>query len=111
MPLLHFSPTYDEGCEDATELPLQNVLANENELLKKETKSDHTRAVQKVAFLNCGHPSTADPDKNSAVSDFFCCTVIAWYRADARYANVLSYWKQHVQCQFSRGRRGDICCS
>ena len=74
MPLLHFSPTDDEGCEDATELSLQNVIANENELLKKETQSDHARAVQKVAFLNCGHPSssgsTADPDKNSAVSDF-----------------------------------------
>ena len=63
--------TDDEGCEDATELPLQNVITKENELLKKETKSDHTRAVQHVAFLNCDHPSTVDPDKNSAVSDFF----------------------------------------
>ena len=73
MPLLHFSPTDDEGCEDATELPLQNIIANEQ--LKKKTQSDHARVVQKVAFLNCGHPSssgsTADPDKNSAVSDFF----------------------------------------
>ena len=75
MPLLHFSPTDDEGCEDATELPLQNVIANENEQLKKKPQRDHIRAVQKGAFLNCGHPSssesTADPDKNSAVSDFF----------------------------------------
>ena len=75
MPLLHFSPTDDEGCEDATGLPLQNVIANEDEQVKKKTQSDHTRAVQKVAFVNCGHPSssgsTADPDKNSAVSDFF----------------------------------------
>ena len=45
--------TDDEGCEDATELPLQNVIANENEQLKKETKNDHTRAVQHVAVLNC----------------------------------------------------------
>ena len=73
MPLLHFSPTVDEGCEGATELSLQ--ITKENEQLKKESKSDHTRAVQKVAVLNCGHPSspgsTADPDKNSVVSDFF----------------------------------------
>ena len=75
MPLLHFSPTEDEGREDATELPLQNMIANEDEQLKKKTRSDHTRAVQKVAVLNRGHPSspgsTVDPDKNSAVSDFF----------------------------------------
>ena len=70
----YFFPTDDEGCEDATELPLQNVITKENELLKKETKSDHTRAVQHVAVLNRGHPSssgsTAGPDKNSAVSNF-----------------------------------------
>ena len=63
--------TDDEGCEDATELPLQNVITKENELLKKETKSDHARAVQQVAVLNRGHPSssgsTAGPDKNSLV--------------------------------------------
>ena len=92
----YFWPTDDEGCEDATELLLiQNVIANENELLKKETKSNHTTAVQHVAVLNCGHPSssgsTANPDKNSAVSDFFCCTVIAWYKY-ARYENVLNYY-------------------
>ena len=82
----YFFPTDDEGCEDATELPLQNVITKENELLKKET----TRAVQHVALLNCDHPSssgsTADPDKNSAVSDFY----FAVYRVDARYANVLN---------------------
>ena len=65
---MHFLPTDDEGCEDATELPLiENVIA------RKETKSDHTKAVQHVAFLNRDHPSsgsTANPDKNSAVSDF-----------------------------------------
>ena len=65
----YFLPTDDEGCEDATELPLiQNVIA------RKETKSDHTKAVQHVAFLNRDHPSssgsTANPDKNS-VSSFF----------------------------------------
>ena len=71
----YFFSTDDEGCEDATELPLQNVIANENEQLKKETKSDHTRAVQHVAVLNCDHPSSsgsnADPDKNFAVGDCF----------------------------------------
>ena len=90
----YFFSTGDEGCEDAAELPLQNVITNE--LLKKETKSDHARAVQHVAVLNCGHPSssgsTADPDKNLVVSNFFCCTVIAWYRADVKYENVLNYY-------------------
>ena len=61
--------TDDEGCEDAAELPLQNVIA------RKETKSDHTRAVQHVAVLNRDHPSssgsTANTDKNPVVSDFF----------------------------------------
>ena len=65
----HFFPTDD----DATELPLQNIIANEQ--LKKEIKSDHTRAVQHIPFLNCDHSSssgsTADPDKNPVVSDFF----------------------------------------
>ena len=68
----YFFSTGDEGCEDAAELPLQNVITNEQ--LKKETNSDHTRAFQHVAVLDCDHPSssgsTADPDKNSAVSDF-----------------------------------------
>ena len=80
LPCRHYAVKYclstdDEGCEDATELSLQNVITEENEQLKKETQSDHTRAVQKVAVLNHGHPSspgsTVDPDKNSAVSDFF----------------------------------------
>ena len=70
---MHFFSTDDEGCEDAAELPLKNVITNEQ--LKKETKSDHTRAVQHVPFLNCDHSSssgsTADPDKNPVVSDIF----------------------------------------
>ena len=77
----HFFPTddkdaatYDEGCEEATDLPLKNVITKENEQLKKETKGEHTRAVQHVAFRNCDHPSssgsTANPKKNPLVNDF-----------------------------------------
>ena len=65
--------TDDDGCEHATELPLQSM---QDEQLKEETNSDHTKVV-----LNCDHPassgSTADPDENSAeaVSDFCDCLV------------------------------------
>ena len=74
---MHFLPTDDEGYEDATELPL---ITKENGLLKKETKSDHTRAVQHVTFLNCDHPSssesTADPNENSVVRNFLLLFVL-----------------------------------
>ena len=87
-----FFPTDDEGCEDAAELP---QITKENEQLKKETKSEYTRAVQHVSFLNCNHlsssESTADPDKNSVVRNF-CSTVIAWYRANVQYKNLLNYY-------------------
>ena len=71
-----FVPADEEECEHATELPLQNMIASEDEQLMKETKTDDTRGVQHVAVLNCDHAassgSTTDPDKNSAeaVSDF-----------------------------------------
>ena len=71
----HFLHTDDEGCEHTTELPLQNMITNQDEQSKKETTVDPTRAVQHVDFLNYDHPtshvSPAGPDEHSAVSDFW----------------------------------------